>query len=424
MYHLPATSSHIEVGSEAGQIAHSLLSGRGFSDPFWWGKTGATAWLAPLYPLFLAAVFKIFGLYSYTSVWVILAVQSAWNAVLVRWIWEIGARCFSPKVGRWAGWIWALCPVSMIFAMTLVWDTAFTTALFTFALLLALRMRGIGGEGGYSWRRWMAWGAVWGTIGLCNPSMLIVLPFQGVWLLLGKDGAASGWTLRRKFMGAVAAGLIWATMLMPWWIRNERVFHTFIPMRGNLGVELCSGNCHGISGTLGQWDTPNVSWPAMAEYKRVGEVEYSRRQMQQFKSAFWADPIGYFKMMLMRMDSYWFYPVGPLGTLMEKYLGSTVYSIASLAGLLGAILAWRKRRPAAGLISSVLVLMPLLYYVVATQPRFRHSVEPLLCVLGVYVFQAAEMSFSVRWFSRRKLAPAAGSTADAYAPELVAARAV
>ena len=45
---------------EAGRIARSLVEGYGYSSPFR-GHTGPTAWLAPLYPLLLAAVFKAEG---------------------------------------------------------------------------------------------------------------------------------------------------------------------------------------------------------------------------------------------------------------------------------------------------------------------------------------------------------------------------
>src|SRR5215472_18761592 len=49
--------------NEVGNIAASLAQGRGFSDVFRTG-TGATAWLAPVYPILVAAIFKVFGIFT------------------------------------------------------------------------------------------------------------------------------------------------------------------------------------------------------------------------------------------------------------------------------------------------------------------------------------------------------------------------
>ena len=43
---------------ESGNVAHSLATGAGFSSPFR-VNTGPTAWMPPIYPLLLAAVFRM-----------------------------------------------------------------------------------------------------------------------------------------------------------------------------------------------------------------------------------------------------------------------------------------------------------------------------------------------------------------------------
>src|SRR5215470_17132567 len=52
--------------NEAGNIANALSKGRGFSDAFR-KPTGPTAWLAPVYPSILAAIFCVFGQFTYPS---------------------------------------------------------------------------------------------------------------------------------------------------------------------------------------------------------------------------------------------------------------------------------------------------------------------------------------------------------------------
>jgi hypothetical protein len=64
------------------------------------------------------------------------------------------------------------------------------------------------------------------------------------------------------------------------------------------------------------------------------------------------------------------------------------YGFISLAGLLGLALSLRNRMPAAGLVAWILVLLPLPYYTVFVQARFRHPFEPFLTILAVYLFQS------------------------------------
>src|SRR5260370_29214448 len=51
---------------ETGSIAYSLAVGKGFSSPFR-RETGPTAWLTPVYPLLVARVFRVFGVFTAKS---------------------------------------------------------------------------------------------------------------------------------------------------------------------------------------------------------------------------------------------------------------------------------------------------------------------------------------------------------------------
>src|SRR5262249_17672106 len=62
-YQISSEQNHWPFGFETGRIAQALAEGRGFSSPFQ-EPTGPTAWLAPIYPLILALIFKGFGVYS------------------------------------------------------------------------------------------------------------------------------------------------------------------------------------------------------------------------------------------------------------------------------------------------------------------------------------------------------------------------
>ena len=72
------------------------------------------------------------------------------------------------------------------------------------------------------------------------------------------------------------------------------------------------------------------------------------------------------------------------------------YGSISLCGLFGLALALSRKAPAAGLFAAAFLLLPLTYYLVTVHARFRHPLEPLICILGVYLFQSADRTRSPR----------------------------
>src|SRR5215470_5200754 len=74
-YKMRVAEDHFSVGWEMGRIGAAIASGRGFSDPFE-GQTGPTAWEPPLYPYVIAGVFKVFGVYTLASTFVLLVISS------------------------------------------------------------------------------------------------------------------------------------------------------------------------------------------------------------------------------------------------------------------------------------------------------------------------------------------------------------
>src|SRR5580692_4276864 len=243
-YRIGPLEDHGYFGWEMGHIARSLATGQGFSNPFM-SQTGPTAWVAPLYPLLLAGVFRIFGVFTSASAVVILSLNSVFSALTTLAVFEIGRRCYNLRVAVASAWVWALYPPSFQFASRWVWETPLSTLLLSCAFVLALRIRHTGEPADdrgdvvpklsrQDSMRWLGFGAVWGLLSLSNPSLLVYLPFCGIWALAG-----AGW---RRWPQAAGAALVCACIMAPWITRNWIVFHRFVPMRGNGGVELYLGN--------------------------------------------------------------------------------------------------------------------------------------------------------------------------------------
>src|SRR6201996_787313 len=243
-YRIRTTHDHWEFGFEAGRIARSLILGRGYSSPFN-GPSGPTAWLPPLYPLLMALGFKLFGVYTNAAAFFVMTVDSLFSALIAPAVYEIAARCFDANgiarrtsarlapVALWAGWLWALYPAALQYAIHWLWDTSLSACLFAWTFVLALRLRGIGEEerdGAGQWGRWVAFGALWGLTALSNASLLVGLPAMGLWVIWPKLRALQ---ISRVWAGPLVAALALAAVMMPWWLRNERAFHTFVTTRSN-----------------------------------------------------------------------------------------------------------------------------------------------------------------------------------------------
>ena len=65
-YRFSPFEDHFTFGYEMARVARALVTGYGYADPFS-GHTGPTAWVPPLYPLLIAAVFKLAGVYTLKS---------------------------------------------------------------------------------------------------------------------------------------------------------------------------------------------------------------------------------------------------------------------------------------------------------------------------------------------------------------------
>jgi hypothetical protein len=406
-YRIRPFPDHFEYGWEMGRIARALATGHGFADPFK-GHTGPTAWVTPLYPLLMAFVFKLTGIYSLASAWILLTLNSLFSALTVFPIAAIARRSFAASdpdraasIQRWAVWLWALYPAAMQYAVRWVWETSLSTLLFTSAFALALRMHQPSPDkpARSAMRDWILFGLLWGVIALANPSLVLFLPFAGLWILAGQARTAPGslpGSLPRSLAGAAVSAIVFLAILAPWVVRNDRVFHHFVPMRANFGAELCLGNGPGATGLLMEYHHPAQDPQQLRLYSTVGEYRYAQMRGELAKRTIRADRWLFVRNTLKRLYFFWFGVPSPSGNAATRFFRSLNFGLLSTAGLLGLLLALRRRVYGAWLFAFAFLALPALYYFVTVHARFRHPLEPLIAVLGVFLFQSAEMRKSRR----------------------------
>jgi hypothetical protein len=125
----------------------------------------------------------------------------------------------------------------------------------------------------------------------------------------------------------------------------------------------------------------------------MGEIAYSKMRGEQAMTAIRTDPGLFVKNTLKRVFFFWAGVPHPVSrTEWVEYARSLNFIFGSVCGLLGLALALRRRAPAAWLFAWAFLLLPLVYYGVAAHARFRHPLEPLMVILGVYLFQSAELT--------------------------------
>ena len=87
-------------GWEMGRIGRAIAAGQGFANPFD-GQTGPTAWEPPLYPYLIGSVFRLAGVYTHGSAFILLSINSIFSALTCIPIFLIARKCFSEKVAVW-----------------------------------------------------------------------------------------------------------------------------------------------------------------------------------------------------------------------------------------------------------------------------------------------------------------------------------
>jgi 4-amino-4-deoxy-L-arabinose transferase-like glycosyltransferase len=384
-YRFPAHDDHFSFGWETGRLARSIASGEGFGSPFH-GHTGPSAWIAPLYPYFLAGIFKAFGIYSDSSAWVALAFNSLCSALNLVPLYLIGRELFGAKTGKWTAWIWAVLPYSIYWAIRFAWETSFATLLFSITFLLAIRLEQ---KNRLSW--WLRFGALWALIALSNPSILSVLPFFGLWIVYRqrKRGIL-------RFRHAVYSGLVFFALIAPWMVRNYLIFHHPVFIRANFGAEFRMGNGPHADGMWMFWLHPSVDPEQFALYTQVGEVDYVKLRQQQAVQWIASHPGTFAFITLKRFLWFWF-GTPRSGAAAEMLARNLLYSLSSILTFVGLWLVIRQRQRSAFLFFWMLLVFPLVYYVTFTHPRYRHPIEPEMLLLMVYaVLHALEHTARAR----------------------------
>ena len=369
-YRFPPTNNHYLFGTEMGRIGRALASGHGFASPLH-GSTGPTAMVGPVYPLLIAGVFTLTGIYTPTSAIILLTLSALFSSLTALVIYEIGREAFGKRTGLWAGWAWVISPFAILWPIRWVWDTGLSALLFALVFLATLRLaRSLRVFDG-------AWyGLLWGVAVLTNTTFLPMLPPFLAWIAWRHH--RRGW---RTVGPVAAAAAVFVLTLIPWLVRNDLAFGRLL-LRSNMGLELALGNLPGTQDPRA-WQRlhPAFSPEEMARYRALGELRYMAEKQHEAVAYIVGHPAQFARTTAAHALYFWFGVDSPARLAHYPEVLYGLLTAFALAGLAAAIV---RGRSAAVPLTCTVVLFPLVYYVTHPDLRFRHLIEPELTVLAAY----------------------------------------
>lgn len=249
--------------------------------------------VAPAFPLTLAGVYALFGRGSFQVVLLNSAFVVAAIALLLSI--AIGVMPKGRPIGILAALFLAVYPYMVFQDLTLIDTSMFMAVLLGFLLCMIVLER----QTGWSRKAWLliaTSGVVLGILILTRPLGfgLGIAAFLWFWMRLG---------LRNAILRLVPVAFIGLLVIIPWNVRNYRVFGTFVNVGTHAGMNFWFGNSEFTipfykAGYHTQWATPQipstlVTAPEIDRHLMNLGLTYIREHPEQIPELFWVKLIAY-----------------------------------------------------------------------------------------------------------------------------------
>ncbi|HYW45738.1 MAG TPA: hypothetical protein VE959_22935 [Bryobacteraceae bacterium] len=393
-------SGELRPGTEVELIAASVAGTGVYGNPYYPMPTGPTAHATPVYPLYLAGLYALFGTGALSAVLRVVitsAVSSLRCALLPLFALDVG-------LGRVAAVLAAVLGIFYIGAVTteVQGHTDGAWLALTILVLVWWTLR-IWQDGRWQQRTpWMFF-VFCGFCALLNPA---TLPVIGAFAAAGAIACPAAFRKRYLRQAALLALTI-VMCLLPWAIRNSISLGKVIWTRSNFGLEFWLSNGPGrefdLPSNIGfgehTVEHPSFNREEAGRVLAAGEVRYNQQRLEETLEWVRDNPADFAGMTLRRILAWWFPPRNPVLVAIKLVL--------TLLAFAGLWLLFRSQPPVAWLFLLTWVTFPDVYYVIQWSSRYRLPMDWQL-VLCASVTLGAAWSLIARKAGRPALIAASG----------------
>jgi 4-amino-4-deoxy-L-arabinose transferase-like glycosyltransferase len=182
----------------------------------------------PGYPLFLAAIYSISGHNNNTAVRLVQAILDTGTCALIAWVvfeWAVEEER-KHRAAMLALALAAVCPFTAIYVATIL--TEVPTNFLAVAMVLAATFAFKATVSRQAIKWWIVTGVIAGLAVLFRPDSGLFAAAVGGTLMLSALSTVR--RIREATVYAAIFSLAFCLLLVPWTIRNRRVFHVFQPL--------------------------------------------------------------------------------------------------------------------------------------------------------------------------------------------------
>jgi dolichyl-phosphate-mannose-protein mannosyltransferase len=375
--------------TETGHIAYSVAAGKGFSSPYE-RDSGPTAILPPVDPLLVAALFKIFGIYSIGAYFAAIFLNIIFSTATCVPIYYAAKRIAGVGIASLASWFWALFVTAIRMPTEWIWDTSLSALLVATIVWATLEL-----PTSRRWRDWSVYGLLWGLVLMTNPAPASVFPFLLAWLVFR---VAKRDTQHPRDTSAIAKPLLAVTLALlccvPWTVRNYVVFHRFIPLRSGLPFELYIGNNENYDERRNGLPPTITFEREVLRYLKMGETSFMDEEKRKAFAFIATHPRVERTLFAKRFVAFWIGTAQPIQAFLENdslllraiLLGNFLTAVGAA---LGIAIIFIRRNPYAFPLAAFPLIFPIIYYVTHTSLRYRHPLDPVLLLLTAIALGAA-----------------------------------
>ena len=342
------------------QIATNFLKGGGFVT-----DDGYYARRAPVYPLFLATIYFIFG-HSFVAARFTQAIIGALSCII---IYLIAKELFEGNSGLIAAFITAVYYPFILQPAYLLTEVLFT---FNLALSIFFFLRY------YARKRiflLFAASIIFGIASLCRAVIFPFALFISAWLFIvywpGKKIAI-------KASAIFCLAII--IMVLPWTLRNFRIYHAFIPITIESGRLLYLGNNPRAIGGIGGWVRNDVDLFYPMDISNPHSLEADRIMLKRALHFMAKNPERTIFLMGKKFINMW-RPYYVDAKRISKVAMGLPYIVIIILGILGIVLGF-KAWPKTLFLCAIIVYVALIHMVTIAEIRYRYPVMPFLIIFA------------------------------------------